>query len=203
MCYRQTLICCSCLNTCNWQHFVLAQTLISLSLLKHFNCLIDKHLQMATLISLFLLKCVGVLLKCVEVKVCPCSIVLKACPCSIVLKACPCSGGNTFLGLSLLDCLEGMPLHKNFLSWRQTLGMLALAMLVFAKNFFSLFVLARPGSIPRIRYPCVAWNARRGGSIELPHCVMVELACSTNTLHVLATLWDRYKGSSCKGSLAV
>jgi hypothetical protein len=49
----------------------------------------------------------------------------------------------------------------------------------------------------------VAWNARRGGSIELPHCVMVELACGTNMLHVLATLRDRYKGSSRKGSLAV
>jgi len=42
-----------------------------------------------------------------------------------------------------------------------------------------------------------------GGSLELPPRVMVELACGTNTLHVLASLRDRYKGSSRKRSLAV
>jgi len=42
-----------------------------------------------------------------------------------------------------------------------------------------------------------------GGSLELQPRVMVELACGTNTLHVLATLRDRYKGSSRKRALAV
>jgi len=42
-----------------------------------------------------------------------------------------------------------------------------------------------------------------GGSLELPPRVLVELACGTNTLHVLATLRDRYKGSSRKRALAV
>ncbi len=42
-----------------------------------------------------------------------------------------------------------------------------------------------------------------GGSLELPPRVMVELACGTNSLHVLASLRDRYKGSSRKRSLAV
>jgi len=42
-----------------------------------------------------------------------------------------------------------------------------------------------------------------GGSIELPFRVLSELACGSNTMHYLATLRERYKGSSRKRSQPV
>jgi hypothetical protein len=42
-----------------------------------------------------------------------------------------------------------------------------------------------------------------GGSIELPFRVMAELACGSNTIHFLATLREKYKGSSRKRSQPV
>jgi hypothetical protein len=42
-----------------------------------------------------------------------------------------------------------------------------------------------------------------GGSIELPFRIMVELACGSNTIHFLATLREKYKGSSRKRSQPV
>jgi hypothetical protein len=42
-----------------------------------------------------------------------------------------------------------------------------------------------------------------GGSIELPVRVLSERACGSNTMHYLATLRERYKGSSRKRSQPV
>ncbi len=42
-----------------------------------------------------------------------------------------------------------------------------------------------------------------GGSIELPFCVMAKLACGSNKIHFLATLREKYKGSSHKRSQPV
>jgi hypothetical protein len=42
-----------------------------------------------------------------------------------------------------------------------------------------------------------------GGSIELPFCVMAELACGRSTIHFLATLREKYKGLSRKCSQPV
>ncbi len=64
---------------------------------------------------------------------------------------------------------------------------------------------ARIDSKDPVHYRIHVWleMLNNGGSIELPFRVMAKLACGTNTIHFLATLQEKYKGSSRKRSQPV